>query len=416
MISWRAQCISGAVAGLLWAAGVAAAPWEFGEPVTVAAPKKGVFHHLEAAGRRSIAVSSGTVAIAWEDNRDGVPRTYAAFRFPGLQGLAEQRLSGTHAAYEPVVTALSGGQFLFGWEEDGAVWMRTGGPNGLGAPLRLSHAEASQITLAAGEAGVFAAWAERTDEHTSIQLARLDPGSIGAVPTAMPGYRVTAPPTQDQSYPALAVLKSVVVVAWEDRRAGHTVLLYSRTRDGRKFSSPQILNEQPPRRSQAVGRGGTGAARVALTRLNVERAAAVWLDKREFEGGYDVYAALSDGDGAHFGRNEKVQDEFGNNIGQWHATIAGHPDGLLAVAWDDDRDGNPDIWLSWRTASGWSGDLAVPGGAGPGPDTSPAITLDKNGNLFLVWVTQQNANSPTQLRYLEGKRIMTRTSSPTRLH
>jgi hypothetical protein len=411
VISWRTKCISGVAASLFWVAAAAAAPWEFGAPVTVAAPKKGVFHHLESAGRRSIAVSSGTVAIAWEDNRDGIPRAYVAFRFPGLQGLVEQRLSGTHAAYEPAVTALPGGQFLFGWEEEGAVWVRTGGPDGLGVSLRLSHFEASQITLAAGEAGVFAAWAERTGEHTAIQLARLHPDRVGAMPTIAV---VAGPSTQDQLYPALAVLKSVVVVAWEDRRAGHTVLLYSRTPDGQKFSAPQILNDQR-RRSQVFGRG-TGAARVALARLDDERAAAVWLDKREFEGGYDVYAAVSDPGGAHFGHNEKVQDDFGNNIGQWHATIAAHPGVPLAVAWDDDRDGNPDIWLSWRTANGWSGDLAVPGGAGPGPETSPAITLDEDGNLFLVWVAQQDPDHPTQLRYLEGKRIMGQSSSAPGLH
>ena len=405
MISWRAKCISGLVAGLLWIAGASAAPWEFAAPVTVAPPGKGVFHHLEAAGRRSIAVTSGTVAITWEDNRDGTSRTYAAFRFPGLEGFAEQRLSGTHAAYEPVVTALAGGQFLFGWEEDGAVWVRTGGPDGLGTPLRLSHAEASQITLAAGEAGAFAAWAERTGEHTAIRLARLNPGLVGSMPTLIDSAVVAGPPAQDQLYPALAVLKSAVVVAWEDRRAGHTVLLFSHSRDGRKFSAPRVLNEQLPRRSQVFGRG-TGVARVALARLDAGRAAAVWLDKREFEGGYDVYAALSDRGAAHFGRNEKVQDEFGNNIGQWHATIAAHPDGLLAVAWDDDRDGNPDIWLSWRAANGWSGDLAVPGADGPGPDTSPAITMDDDGNLYLIWVAQADVNGPTQLRYLEGKRIM----------
>lgn len=412
MISWRTKFISGALTGLLWATTACAAPWEFGKPVSVAGPKKGVFHHLEAAGRRSIAVSSGTVAITWEDNRDGVPRAYAAFHLPGLQGLAEQRLSGSHAAYEPVVAALPDGKFLFGWEEESAVWVRSGGPDGLGAPLRLSHSDASQITLAAGEAGIFAAWAERTGEHTAIRLARLSPGRAGATPTVA---TVAGPPEQDQFYPAVVVLKSAIVVAWEDRRAGHTVLLYANTRDGQKFSTPQILNEQLQRRSQVFGRG-TGAARVVLTRLDAERAAAAWLDKREFEGGYDVYAAVSDRDGAHFGRNEKVQDDFGNNIGQWHATIAGHAADLLAVAWDDDRDGNPDIWLSWHQANGWSGDLAVPGAAGPGPDTSPAITMDEDGNLFLVWVAQQSADSPTQLRFLEGKRRMSPAPPVPGLH
>jgi hypothetical protein len=400
----RAKRTSGFAAGLLWAAGAIAAPWEFSAPITVAPPAKGVFHHLESAGRRSIAVSSGTVAVVWEDNRDGVPRAYAAFHRPGTNGFMEQRLSGAVDAYEPVVAALPGGQFIFGWEEDGAVWARVGGPGQFGDAQRLSHSEASQITLAAGEAGLFAAWAERAGRFMAIQVVQLslDHGTVRpafGAPVAVDGS-----PKQDQLYPALTVLKTAAVVAWEDRRSGHTVLLYSQTRDGRVFSAPQRLNEQMPRRSQGFG-GGTGVARVALARLDTDHAAAVWLDKREFLGGYDVYAAFSDSGAAHFGRNEKVQDEFGNDIGQWHATIAARPGGPPAVAWDDDRDGNPDIWLSWRTTSGWSTDLGVPGASGPGPDTNPAITMDDDGNLYLVWLAQENANGPTQLRYLEGRRI-----------
>lgn len=391
----------------LWSASALAAPWEFGEPVTVAASRPGVFHHLEAAGRQSIAVSAGAVAIVWEDNRDGTPRAYAALRAAGKSDFVPQRLSGMHEAYEPVVVALPQGGFVFGWEEGGYVWVRSGGSAGLAPALRLGGAEAAQITLGAGEPGVFAAWAERSGKHMAIRFTRLKPGATLA---ADPALAVTAPQADDQIYPALAVLKSAVVLAWEDRRDGHTVILHARTQDGKKFSNAQTLNEQRERRSQTFGRG-TGAARVALVRLDAEHAAAAWLDKRDFEGGYDVYAAQSEPGGGRFRRNELVQDEFGNNIGQWHAAIAAQP-GLLVVAWDDDRDGAPDIWLSWREASGWSENIAVPGAAGAAIDASPAMVVDEGGRLHLAWIEQQNADAPTRLRYIAGRRAAHYSGTP----
>jgi len=296
---------------------------------------------------------------------------------------------------------------VFGWEEGGHVWARTGGPTGLGPALKLSGAEAAQVALGGGELGVFAAWAERSGKHMAIRFTHLKPGATLDAKSAM---AVTAPQTDDQIYPALVVLKSAVVLAWEDRRDGHTVILHARTRDGKRFSNAQILNEQRERRSQTFGRG-TGAARVALARLDAEHASAVWLDKRDFEGGYDVYAALSKPGALHFQRNERVQDEFGNNIGQWHAAIAAQS-GLLAIAWDDDRDGSSDIWLSWREASGWSENFAVPGAAGAGIDTSPAMVVDEDGHLHLAWIEQQNADAPTRLRYIEGRRAAHISKTP----
>lgn len=388
----------------LWSALTLAAPWEFGEPVTVSAAHAGVFHHLEAAGRQSIAVSAGTVAVVWEDNRDGTQRAYAALRVSGKDDFVLQRLSGMQEAYAPVVMALPQGGFIFGWEEGGHVWVRTGGSAGFAPPLSLGGTEAAQIVLGAGDLGVFAAWSERSGVHMAIRCARLKPG---ATLTAKPAMAVTAAPTEDQIYPALVVLKAAVVLAWEDRRDGHTVILHAHTRDGKSFSNTQILNEQKERRSQTFGRG-TGAARVALVRLDAERASAVWLDKRDFEGGYDVYAALSEPGTLRFLRNEMVQDEFGNNIGQWHAAIAARPE-VLAVAWDDDRDGSPDIWLSWREASGWSANVAVPGAAGTGAETSPAMVLDADDNLHLVWIERQSEGAPTRLRYIGGRWLTPRS-------
>jgi hypothetical protein len=101
-----------------------------------------------------------------------------------------------------------------------------------------------------------------------------------------------------------------------------------------------------------LGRG-TGAMRPALATFG-NRLAAAWLDKRDFLSGYDVYAALTGKDSLRFEKDRKAQDSFGDAIAQWHVAAAGNAGGDLVIAWDDDRDGTADIWLTRLTATGES--------------------------------------------------------------
>lgn len=387
------------VALLALGAGGVHAQWEFSAPLDVV-PGATAFFHVESAGRRNIAVSGTTVAVAWEDDRDGIPRCHVALKVLDADHFAPPaRLSGTGECAEPVVHAVADGAFLAGWEEAGRVRVRRLDARGLGPVRDLAAAPSTQVSLGFHpQTGLFAAWSERRRGDWRIQVAALAPdGRVRHVRT------VDDRAAGDQSYPSLAVLDgNRLAVAWEDRRAGHTRLYYAVSRDGgHRFSPPRQLNESEWR-GQRLGFGrGTGVMRVALTPWR-EGVAAVWADKRDFRSGYDVYGAFADAD-LTFGANEKVQDPFGDNIAQWHPAIAGHPDGRVAVAWDDDRDGTPDIWLSWKTAQGWSEDLAVPGAAGPGVQSDPALTLDAAGNLHLVFLDKPEVNAPSRLRYVFGR-------------
>ena len=150
---------------------------------------------------------------------------------------------------------------------------------------------------------------------------------------------------------------------------------------------------------------GTGSARVALAAAGNKRIMAVWSDKRDFLSGYDVYGAWSDDGGKTFGKNQKVQDSFGDSIAQWHPAVAANDAGLVAVAWDDDRDGTSDIWLSWPTESGWADNVAITGASGPGTQNNPAIALDNAGNLHVAWIAKEDANGATQIFYALGHRV-----------
>jgi hypothetical protein len=143
--------------------------------------------------------------------------------------------------------------------------------------------------------------------------------------------------------------------------------------------------------------------RPTLVPYGGNRLAAVWLDKRDFLSGYDVFAALSENGGLAWGTNVKAQDSFGDNIAQWHATAAGDSRGDLAIAWDDNRDGTPDVWLTWlKPGGGFADNVAPPPAAGPGSQTDPAMTMDDAGRLYLVWV-ERGADGATRLRFAVGR-------------
>ena len=77
---------------------------------------------------------------------------------------------------------------------------------------------------------------------------------------------------------------------------------------------------------------------------------------------------------------------------------AASPDGRVAAAWDDERDGSADVWLSDWKGSEFSDDLAVPDATGPGGQSDPVMLLDAGGTLHLAWLEKTDTGG-TRLKY-----------------
>jgi hypothetical protein len=405
MISYSAW-----IGGLLLAAfalNAQATSWEFGEPVEVTPTSgEGIFHHLESSGRRNIAVSAGKVAVAWEDNRDGTPRIYLTRKDNNAKGFsAEVKISGNGEAFEPTLVALDHNRFVLAWEEDARIHARLITPTGLGPVVMLAN-NASQASLATHEQQLLLVYSQEEGRYGRIWLQRLVVDDLMLRPIQRCPVDAEAV-KDDQLYPTAVSLGERVIVVWEDRRPGHTIIMVAQTTNEEpcRFTTPQRISERPSGPRMPYGKGH-GVARVALARYGANRALAAWADKRDFREGYDIYAAeYQAGEERLFGPNSKVQDTFGGFAQQWHTTVAGHPAGWLVVAWDDNRDGNADIMLSWREEGGWSDDLAVPGAAGPGEQSHPTVSLDQEGNLHLAWLERTTIGGPSRLRYLFGRAL-----------
>lgn len=390
--------MSGRLAGALLAclSIPAWAGWQFAEPIDIAAAKPGVFHHLDASGRNAMAVSGNKVAITWEDNRSGAPQCRVAVGRP--PAMREFRF-GQDNCFEPGIAALDKGRFALIWSEEQGVYAALADTKGVRPPARIAAAGGQGALAYQAKLGLFAAWTQPEGRWQRLYVARLS--MRGARLAADGPSPIDSVAVQDnQLYPALAANSQGLGLSWEDRRKGHTAIYASSSRDGIHWTEPVQVNQGSQAQSN-VGRG-TGAMRPTLTAFGRGRLALVWLDKRDFLAGYDVYAALSDDGGVRFGDNVKVQDSFGDAIAQWHAAVAGNTKGDLVVAWDDDRDGNSDIWLTWLTPQGFVENVSPPPTHGKDSQTDPAVALDAAGNLHLVWI-ERDRNDNSRIRYVFGK-------------
>ena len=94
------RAMAGAAAALALLAALARA-----EPIDVAAGGPGVFPHLDASGRKSLAASGDWVALVWEDNRLGEPRCHLGLKTAGASSFRTFSL-GRGECFEPGVSAL----------------------------------------------------------------------------------------------------------------------------------------------------------------------------------------------------------------------------------------------------------------------------------------------------------------------
>jgi hypothetical protein len=383
-----------------WSLPLIAQPWQFSQPVDVTAGnRQGVFHHLNSSGRHNIAVSGNTIAVTWEDNRNGTPSVYLARKDRKAAAFAEIKISGNGEAYEPSLTALPNDRFAVAWEEDGKIRLRIIDASSLG-PVFTVEGEATQASLATANRQLLLVYTSHQDRYARIRLQRFAVDGVNL--RARDNCPVDAnAPVDDQLYPTAVSLTDRTVVAWEDRRPGHTIIMAAGTLADAtcRFTAPQRISEKSSGPRRPYGKGH-GVARVAMHSYGSGQILAAWADKRDFREGYDIYAALYQDKDKLFGKNMKVQDPFGGVAQQWHPAVAGDTAGTVVVAWDDNRDGDPNIMLSWLEDGSWSDDLPVPGASGPGEQNQPTITLDSNGDLHLAWTERQTLNGPTRLRYL----------------
>ncbi len=372
--------------------------WEFTSAIEVSRHQgKNTFHHLDATGRRSIAVNDEWVAVSWEDNHSGETNAYVALkRLTDDRFLNAEQLNTAGSAYTPGITAFADG-FVAGWSDDDAVWARFIGADSKGSPVRVSTSHADQIALAPLDStSAIAVWMSR-ENGTCIYAARLQlkgTALTAGTPTPVSDCAVQ----RSQSQPAVATGSDGTVIVWQDRTTGTNRVYASRTKDAATFTEPVQINE-------TVKKSATWGAGSSAINPSIEHGAqgfwVSWLDKRADRAGYKVYSALSE-DGLSWSENLKVQDDFGDETPQWSVSLAVSPTGDGIATWSDAREAaGQDIYFARTEDGDWSENHLFEGGAGPGDQGSPSVAVDAKGTLHIVWIDKADENS-SALKYATG--------------
>ncbi len=373
---------------------------QFSSAITISElTDKGV-HHLQQNTARALAVTNRSLAVVWEDNRTGKAEIYISFKQHQQSAFsAALKVSNNGAAYDPVVSVV-GDRYIVMWEKNKYIEACVCREGSCSAAQKISPTEARQASMATDNNGhIYFVWAAQINGIYRLQTGRLVI-SKDRLTVQAPEF-VTPPVKQHQSYPSISVLAAGTSIAYEDREQHHTRLMTVFRPAAKSFIPAQVLNDFVKNHDAKYG-AGTGAMRPQLANDKKNHVAVIWLDKRDFVNGYDVYSAMSNNAGKTFSQDEKVQDMLGEGYPQWHANIAMHSKDKLFAAWDDPRDGNMDIWYSVRDKQGWSSDEPVPAASGEGIQAHPALAFDATGRLHMVYVEkrQDGKQKISRLRYV----------------
>lgn len=379
------------------------ADWQFSQPIAVTGKAvKGIYHHLEGAGRKHIASSGNRIAVLWEDDSSGDPQIYLALKNrddpvfnPAI------KVSSGDEAYEPAIASLTEGRFALTWEQDGSIYASTFSGQSLSKPLKLSAISlASHPSVATYNDQIYVVWREQQGETWSLQIARLTTTQKQEIKLLSIRPVEAQPVNTPVLFPSLATNDKGLYVAWEDRTAGHTRLKFSFSADQAKsFIEPQYLNEFYSNRTEYDK--GNGVTRVSIASFGEDEIVAAWMDKRR-SGGYGIFASIGS-DGA-FGPNEKIHGPKGDKLPHSNPATSGNANGETVVVWDDYRNGDSDIWLTSLDEDGeWGQNFSPAIAAGPGEQSHASVALNETGGLHLIWIERDNPLAPTRLWYSYGK-------------
>lgn len=190
--------------------------------------------------------------------------------------------------------------------------------------------------------------------------------------------------TRYQSSPSLAVDASGTFYAvWQDFRNGNYDIYFARSTDnGATWSSNVKVSDDLGSRVQ----GDPSLAVDANGTLYV-----AW--DESFNNDYDIYVTTSTDGGQSWSANIKVNDDSGTSR-QQYSSLAVDASGIVYVAWQDQRNGNYDVYFATSTDSGttWSTNVKVNDDSGTSAQYKPSLAVDASGTVYVAWEDNRNSN------------------------
>ncbi len=366
-----------------------------------------------SAGQRGVAIGSDGVAVAvWSDTREGRSNIYLAKSRDGGRTFGSNvrvnDIPGTAGLFGATVALDRHNRAHLVWfdNRDGDYDIYYVGesdrPDGLTPAVRVNDDKDNPVEadvfgdgeptssadpafqtlpcLAVDASGViYVAWQDYRRNQADIYFAKSTDGGK----TFGRNLRVNDDIGRaGQLYPSLAVdARGTLYLAWHDFRRGNQDIYFSRSTDGGKTFSRNIrVNDDQ------------GTAGQFNPSLAVDPEGPVYLAWHDLRNGQaDIYFAVSRDGGATFSPNRRLNDDRGEAY-QFHPSLGVGSRGTVAVAWEDYRNGQADIYLTYSRDGGdmFSPNLRINDDRRPADHLHAALAVGERHELTVIWEDQRD--------------------------
>lgn len=373
--------------------------------------------HTFSSGGHSMALFGDSLYAVWYDVRSGNADVYFAKSTDGGRTFGSNKKvnddATTEVQYKPSIGVDAQGTIYIAWRDgrkgNADIFFARSADGGrtFSKNVQLNDdrgvAYQGNPTMAVNSKGLVAvAWSDARNGKDDIYITV----SKNQGRTFGPNRRVNDDPeTPAHSHPSLAVDETgAVYAAWEDFRNDNSDIYLAKSGDGGvTFSANRKVNDDAgsaPQISPSLAIGPSGQIFVAWGDF---RNSAVTLrpphsatgEEQRWEesrtGNADLYFARSSDGGKTFSSNVRLNDDPGT-AAQAFPSLTVNTQGAVAVAWEDFRNGDSDVYMTQSSDEGrtFGPNRRVNDDAGKADQSHPSIALGPSGRAYLIWTDTRN--------------------------
>ena len=373
--------------------------------------------HTFSSGGHSMAMFGDSLYAVWYDVRSGNADVYLAKSMDGGRTFGPNKRvnddATTAVQYKPSIGVDGQGAIYIAWRDgrkgnaDIFFAKSIDGGKTFSRNIQINDdrgvAYQGNPTLAVNSKGLVAvAWSDARNGKDDIYITvSKDQGR-----TFSANRRVNDDPeTTAHSHPSLAVDETgAVYAAWEDFRKDNSDIYLARSLDGgATFSPNRRVNDDTgsaPQISPSLAIGPSGQILLAWADF---RNSAVTLppphsaagEEQRWEvsrlGNADIFFARSLDGGTTFSSNIRLNDDPAT-AAQAFPSLTVNPQGVVAAAWEDFRNGDGDIYMvkSLDLGRTFDANRRVNDDSGKADQSHPSVALGPGGKAYLIWTDTRN--------------------------
>lgn len=254
----------------------------------------------------------------------------------------------------------------------------------------------SEPALAVGPDGeIYSVWIDNRDEPAGASSVYFARSTDGGMSWTDPSVRISPFSAGHQGEPAISVDPSWTIYVVYRGGVSSTIDVWvtTSTDGGLSWSAPSKANDV----SGFVQVSQSYGPAIALAGDGV--AYVAWEDWRN--GDPDIYVAQSTDGGATWGANVRVNDDAAGIEQRGDPALAVDPTGAVHVAWQDRRNDpqDPDVYVSSSRDGGltWTPNFAV-NDVATGWQGDPVLAADGLG-VYAAWYDNREANDPGDIYF-----------------